>query len=296
MSASRRRYELLQKRLDQFTRMLQALGEGDLLAMHRTRVASRRLREILPVLELESTIAARLGRRLKTVTVELGSVRELGVLLALVAELQNSGQFDAKVLRSIGNALARRHAQARERLLDRLPVRDIERLARKLEKAGRALRDSKPSRGWQWAIDARVNRRAASVLGALDTAGSIYLQERLHDVRIALKKFRYALEISVEAAGLKPSPDIKVLKRPQETLGRLHDLQILIDRLREIQPSIAAPDVTMWRTIDALIVALEDECRRLHAKFLRQQGEIRAICERASRATDAAPNSRRAIA
>src|SRR2546430_8912482 len=49
-----------------------------------------------------------------------------------------------------------------------------------------------------WAIDARVNRRAASVLGALDTAGSIYLQERLHDVRIALKKFRYALEISFE--------------------------------------------------------------------------------------------------
>src|SRR5712672_2187888 len=153
MSASRRRYELLQKRLDQFTRMLQALGEGDLLAMHRTRVASRRLREILPVLELESTIAARLGRRLKTVTVELGSVRELGVLIALVAELQNSGQFDAKVLRRIGNALATRHAQARERLLERLPVRDIERLARKLEKAGRALRDRKPSRGWQWAID-----------------------------------------------------------------------------------------------------------------------------------------------
>src|SRR5436853_4379629 len=223
MSASRRRYELLHRRLDQFTRMLQALGEGDLLAMHRTRVASRRLREILPILELDATMAARLGRRLKTVTVELGSVRELGVLVTLVAELQNSGQFDSKVLRRVRDAIAARHLQARERLLERLPVRDIERLARKLEKAGRELRDGKPSRGWQWAIDARVNRRGAGVLRALDTAGSIYLQERLHDVRITLKKFRYALEISFEAAGIKPSPDIKLLKRYQDTLGRLHD-------------------------------------------------------------------------
>src|SRR3954470_5545191 len=117
MSASRRRYELLQKRLDQFTRMLQALGEGDLLAMHRTRVASRRLREIVPILELDAPVAARLGRRLKTVTVELGSVRELGVLVALVAELQDSGQFDVKTLRRIGNAIATAFAEARKRLL-----------------------------------------------------------------------------------------------------------------------------------------------------------------------------------
>ncbi len=276
--------------------MLQALGEGDLLAMHRTRVASRRLREILPILELDAPLAARLGRRLKTVTVELGSVRELGVLVALVAELQDSGQFDTKALRRIGNALSTAHAHARARLLERLPVEDVERLARKLAKVGRDLRDGKPSRAWHWAIDARVNRRANTLLGALDIAGSIYLQERLHNVRIALKKFRYALEISSEAAGLKRPPAVRALKRHQDTLGHLHDLQLLIDRIREIQPSIAAPDDTMWSKIDAVVVSLEDECRRLHAKFIRRQGEIRSICEQASEATEAAPKSRRAIA
>jgi CHAD domain-containing protein len=269
--------------------MLQALGKGDLQAMHRTRVASRRLREILPVLELPSAVAQRLGRRLKTVTVELGEVREVGVLARIVAEHQNSGQFDSRVLRRIEHALTATHADLRERLFTRLPVEDIERLARKLSKVGRALRDEKPSRGWQWAIDARANRRAANLIVALDAAGAMYLQERLHDVRIALKKFRYALEISAEAAGLKRSPDTKTLKRHQDTLGRLHDLQLLIDRIRGMQTTLGTPDLAVWKKIDVVILGLEDECRRLHAKFVRQKGEIHAICERASCATATAP-------
>jgi CHAD domain-containing protein len=296
MSSSRRRYDLLQKRLDPFTRMLPALAEGDLRAMHRTRVASRRLREILPILELPPATAQRLGRRLKAVTVELGGVRELGVLMRLVAELQDSGQFDARVLRRVEHALSAAYAEARERLLTRLPMEDIERLARKLAKVGRTLEDEKPSRGWQWAIDARVSRRAANVVTALDAAGSIYLQERLHDVRIALKKFRYALEIAAEVAGHKRSPDTRTLKRHQDTLGRLHDLQLLIDRIRGLHPTMASPDLTTWRKIDAVIVGLEDACRRLHAKFVRHQGEIRAICDRVSRAAGSAPKARRAAA
>jgi CHAD domain-containing protein len=296
MSASRRRYELFRKRLDQFTRMFQPLREGDLPAMHRTRVASRRLREILPVLELDPAVAARLGRRLKAVTVELGTVRELGVLAGLVDELQSSGQFDAKALRHVGNAIAAAYAQAKTGLAERMPMDDVERLARRLAKVGRELRDDKPSRGWQWAIDARVNRRAGNVLGALDAAGSMYLQERLHDVRIALKKFRYALEISCEAAGVQPAPGIKALKRQQDTLGRLHDLQILLDRIRQIQPSLTPPELTTWRKIDVVTASLEDECRRLHARFVRHQMEIRAISERVSRATEPAAPSRRAKA
>src|SRR5438045_809149 len=88
MSASRRRYDLLHKRLEQFTQMLHALGEGDVRALHRTRVASRRLREILPVLQLKPQLADRLGRRLKKVTAQLGEVRELDVLSTLIHELR----------------------------------------------------------------------------------------------------------------------------------------------------------------------------------------------------------------
>jgi len=296
MSASRRRYNLFEKRLEQFTRMLHALGDGDVRALHRTRVASRRLREILPVLQLKPDLAARLGRRLKKVTTRLGAVRELDVLARLVDELQTSGRYDPQVLRRVAAGIGSDRAQARDRLYARLPTREFERIGRKLQKLGGDLSERKPSRGWQWAVDARVSRRADTVVKALDATGSLYLPERLHAARIALKKFRYALEVAGEAAGARKSPDVMTLKRHQDTLGRLHDVQVLIDRVREMQPAIAMPDVTMWRKIDALTSALEDDCRRLHAKFVRQQSSIRAICDRVRRAMDVEPPARRAQA
>jgi CHAD domain-containing protein len=296
MSASRRRYDLLYKRLEQFTRMLHALGEGDARALHRTRVASRRLREILPVLQLKPDLANRLGRRLKKVTAQLGGVRELDVLAELVDELKAGGRCDPQVLRHVASAIDAERAQARDRLYARLPTHELERIAHKLEKVSGDLRDRKPSRGWQWAVDARVSHRGAAVARALDAAGSLYLPERLHHVRIALKKFRYALEVAADAAGARRPPDLRALKRQQDTLGRLHDVQVLVDRVRDMQPAIASPDFTMWRKIDVLIALLEDDCRRLHAKFVRQQGAIRAACQRVNRGAGATPQASRAVA
>jgi len=296
MSASRRRYKLLQKRLDQFTRMLHGLGEGDVRALHRTRVASRRLREMLPVLQLRPDLAERLGRRLRKVTERLGAVRELDVLAALVVELQDSGRYDSQVLRRVASFIADERVRGRARLGAKLPTRELDRIARKLEKVGGDLRDRKPSRGWQWAVDARVSRRAETLTAALDAAGSIYLPERLHDVRIALKKLRYAVEVAGDAAGVRSSPDIRTLKRNQDVLGRLHDVQVLVERIHRMQSALAQPDLTTWHKIDTLVASLENDCRRLHAKFMRQRSGIRAICERVSRAAEAAPHARRAMA
>ncbi len=295
MSASRRRSDLLEKRLEQFTKLLHGLEEGDVRALHRTRVASRRLREILPVLQLKADVSSRLTRRLKHVTAELGRVRELDVLLALVAELRESDRYDAQALRRVATALAAERTAARARLDDRLPMHVLHRLARKLEKVEDDLRGRKPSKSWRWAVEARVVRRADTLVHALDAAGSIYLQERLHEVRIALKKFRYALEIAGEASGARNAADLRVLKKAQDILGRLHDCQVLIDRVRQIQPAVALPDVAVWRKIDGLVSTLENDCRRLHAKFVHRQGQVRAIAERVARADTAVP-SRRAVA
>lgn len=292
MSARARRSDLLQKRLEQFTKLLHELGEGDVRAIHRTRVASRRLREILPVLQLKADLSTRLSRRLKHVTTELGRVRELDVLQALVAELRESGRYDTQALRRVSLAFAAEQAQVRARLEERLPLNELHRIGRKLEKVGDDLRSRKPSKGWRWAVEARVARRAQTLVQALDAAGSIYLQERLHDVRISLKKFRYALEIAAEASGARLASDIRTLKKAQDVLGRLHDLQVLIDRVRQIQPAVALPDLTTWKKMDALVAALEDDCRRLHAKFVHRQGQVRAICERVTRTDRAAPVKR----
>jgi hypothetical protein len=52
----------------------------------------------------------------------------------------------------------------------------------------------------------------------------------------------------------------------------------------------------MWRKVEGLIALLEDDCRRLHAKFARQQSALRAICQRVSREATPVPQPGRAVA
>ena len=279
------RYDLLHKRLDQFTRMLHAFDEGDVRALHRTRVASRRLREILPVLQVEAEMVRRLGRRLRKVTQRLGVVRELDVLCLLTGELQESGRYDSQALRRLAAALGDERARARERLLAKLPTDELRRIAGKLDRLAGDLKTRKASPGWRWAVEARVARRGSVLKAALVDAGALYLPERLHVVRIALKKLRYAREVAAEAAAVnagKMSGEFKTLKNSQGVLGRLHDVQVLIDRVRQLQASLTPPDVTVWRKFDTLTTSLENDCRRLHARFMHQRTALLAVCDRAA--------------
>jgi CHAD domain-containing protein len=294
--ATSQRYELLNARLDRFTRMLHGLSEGDVRALHRTRVASRRLREILPVLELDPEIARRLGRRLRKVTERLGAVRELDVLAALLEELHESGRHDSATLARLAAVIADARGRARDRLFAKLPTGELRRIATKLGKVAGDLHDhKKSSRGWRWAVEARLTLRATVLRQAMLEAGAIYLPERLHAVRIALKKLRYALEVAVEATGAPSANDLRTLKRGQDLLGRLHDFQILIDRARQMQASADPPDVRLWRNLDVLTTTLENDCRRLHARFMRQQAAVRAVCDRVNR-LKIATSTRRAAA
>ena len=274
--------------------MLQGLDEGDGRAVHQTRVASRRLREILPVLQVDARVARRLGRRLRKVTKRLGVVRELDVLSLLVEELAASGRYDLTAMRKLAGSVTADRKRARGRLLDKLPLAECRRISGKLERIADELKTQKPSRGWRWAVDARVTRRALALKTALDDAGSLYLPERLHVVRIALKKLRYAREVDAEASGSDTKGELRSLKRGQDTLGRLHDVQVLIDRVRRLQASLGPAETLMSRKLDALVASLENECRRLHARFMHQRTAVVAACDRAAGLKVAAAAGRRA--
>jgi CHAD domain-containing protein len=120
------------------------------------------------------------------------------------------------------------------------------------------------------------------------------LPERLHTVRIAVKKLRYAVELSVEAAGERGNLDVRLLKRGQDLLGRVHDVQMLIDQVRQTQASLAPPSITIWRELDTLVASLEDDCRRLHGRYMRLRDALAAAAER--RAQRAQASSSRAPA
>jgi CHAD domain-containing protein len=313
MSGPVPRSNLLKYCLGRFTRVLSGVQSGDVRSLHRARVASRRLRELVPVLQLDSDATRKLSRRLRKVTKRLGTVRELDVMLALVDELRESQPIHHDALRRARAAVAEARDEARNRLFDHLPADEMRRTARKLSRVLVELRQAEGARSTRrhpvhaktaaWAIDARVANRATRLAAAVEEAGAVYLPERLHVVRIAEKKLRYALELAIAAGrnqekmpavGVLKSrkSSLRMLKRVQETLGRMHDLQVLIDHVREVQASLTPPSLTAWRELDALVIALDESCRRLHAKYVRDRAAIQAVTERlrgsprtASRAT-----------
>src|SRR4051794_30908580 len=174
MSVSRTRSELLKQRVDPFARALNAVEQGDVKALHRARVASRRLRELLPMLQLDADVSRKLSRRLKKTTTRLGTVRELDVLLLLIDELHDSGRAESGGLSRIGVSVARDRDAARKRLLSDLPVASMRRLAGKLDRVvhdlhgEEAAASSTAAHAWRWALEAQVASRAGRMRTAIE--------------------------------------------------------------------------------------------------------------------------------
>jgi CHAD domain-containing protein len=295
MSVAPRRSHLLKTRLDRLTCMLPGVDAGDVRALHRARVASRRLREIVPVLQLDADATRKLSRRLRRITRRLGDVRELDVLMSLIDELRHADPDHSDALTRVGATVAKDRDRARNELSERLPHDELGRIARKLDHVVQTLRRAERSqaergkpdraRAVAWALDARVARRAEHLGEALNDATPVYLPERLHSVRIAIKKLRYSLELSGSLGRLDGAAALRTLKRSQDILGRVHDLQVLIDRVREAQASLAPPSLPVWRHMDALVVALDEMCRVLHARYLRGSPSVEALVRRLTAAT-----------
>ena len=155
-------------------------------------------------------------------------MREFDVLLGLIDELKEAGRYPKPALGRVASNIAEHRQNARERLLAKVPIDELRRVAAKLNKMTRVLEKASDAHGaaterrsWRWAIDARVARRASTLATAMVDAGAVYLADRLHVVRIAVKKLRYALELAVEADHLRSSPDLRQLRRVQDVLVRL---------------------------------------------------------------------------
>jgi CHAD domain-containing protein len=290
------------KRLDAFSSELERVA-GDVESLHRARVASRRLREFLPLLGLDRE--RNLTRRLQKVTKQLGAVRELDVLMILVQELADNGRYSTKALKQLGEMTAQARAAARERLSAKLPAAKLERLSRKLDRVSKGLDPDHVRlnrhdatgrrRAWLWALDARLARRATQVRAAIEAAGAMYVPEHLHRVRIAVKKLRYAGELVAETTRRRIAADISALKAAQELLGRLHDLEMLLVSARKAQASLVPPDLTAWRHLGSLVHVIEDDCRQLHARYMRDRSELMAMANRMAAGTrETQPIARRA--
>src|SRR5262249_28021039 len=148
-------------------------------------------------------------RRLRKITRQLGAVREFDALLAIIQELDDDPRCSPAALNQVRESLEEARAAAAERLVEKLPHAKIHRLARRLDEVARQAKRNgqrqrgkrRPKRTWAWVVDARATRRAAALRASVEAAGAVYASERLHSVRIALKKLRYTMELAGEAHG-----------------------------------------------------------------------------------------------
>jgi CHAD domain-containing protein len=256
--------------------------------LHRVRIASRKLRELVPLLGASAVTQAKLGRRLGRVTRALGGVRELDVLSRLIADLEEQRRYSSAALQRVAATVGSAQASARQQLNQTLPPEKLERLAVKLKRLARSCKQDRAngkrrSQTVKWVLEARQIRRALQLRSAIEAAGTLYSSEPLHVVRVAIKKLRYSLEVAIEADARGMARAIADLTNAQEILGRLHDLEILLTWARQTHAEVPLPDLADVREHNVFVRAIEEDCRREHARYMRTRARLIAIADRIGR-------------
>lgn len=221
--------------------------------------------------------AGKIRRKVRRITRALGSIRELDVTIGIIDALVRREAVPRLALEHVRAAVLREQERHLGTMVRRLEKVNAAKLDRRLETLAASL-DGDASQGWRDALAARLARRAKRLKTAIERAGQMYEAERLHAVRIAAKKLRYGLELAAESGARAAVRPLRVIKRAQETLGRLHDLQVLqgFTAAAQAEPSeTPIPD----NGLGILSRLLEDECRHLHARYLNSVPALLAALE-----------------
>jgi CHAD domain-containing protein len=256
--------------------------EGDGHAVHQARVATRRLREALPVLgaSLPRKRVRKLRKRMRMLTQLFGAVRERDVALKMLdshelAGLDPSGAERVRALVHDGRNTAR------HRLTDALDAHKVARWladVKAFEQELGALPAEQRDAAWPVVLARRLLKRTERLRRAVNDAGMLFVSERLHAVRVALKQLRYAVELAAELGRRKLDATVDELKLNQDTLGELHDLDMLMSYVEgaleaEIEPHVRASLLTLQTRLEA-------ERHDLHAKYLAAQPSLLVLIDR----------------
>ncbi|MGH9311652.1 MAG: CHAD domain-containing protein [Vicinamibacterales bacterium] len=267
---------LVRDQLDELSAQLPGVREGSNDAIHDARVATRRLREALPLLGSSGRERERARRWLKKTGQGLGRIRDLDVMLdlaiATVRRLPAAAvplQHLLLELRGSRDARLRRAVKRLERE-DREPILAILRPSRRATwrlGAGRA--------PWTDILADRILQRADVLETAVTRAGGVNFPRRVHAVRIAAKKLRYALEAADVTATNHLSGAMTLLKHVQDVLGDLHDRHVFMQTV-EARAAEAGPE--HGSAFDAVRAYVETECRDLHRRYLEERADLVTLC------------------
>ena len=263
---------LLAAQRDALEQHFGGIRNADPEAVHDARVASRRMRELLPLCvdqrDERYAEVRELGRR-------LGQVRDCDVEIGLLNE------FEERVPRAGGLLAVRRHTTVltRENRL-RQVIKTLSDDAGQFAPVfpmppAHAVQDRLWTAGWRERLRSRVNRRRERAVEALDCATGVYFPNRLHRARIAIKKLRYAAEVARETGLFTDTGRaLRPIRRAQDLLGDIHDRELLRGFLTtQIDSRLDGDGASM------LLPCVDYEIAWRHRRFLTRRTDLIEACQ-----------------
>jgi CHAD domain-containing protein len=265
---------------------LGAVRDGDVEAIHEARVATRRIRELLPLTaDGRSDTAHELADEFRSVGRSLGAVRDADVQAALLRSLETRIPGAAPTLVLLRQRYQRHRLELMRALIKEFERMEIERLLESIQHGvSRAMRHT--AAGWDRRLRRVIADRAVGTREAIGYATGVYFPKRAHKVRIAIKKFRYATEIAAATGLWNARAIIRELKKGQDLLGRVHDRQELLDTFAANNDSY--PEGSDRGQLELVTQVVEAEAHDLHRRYVSRRERLLEAALAAERAVSRA--------
>ncbi len=221
-----------------------ALDFSDIEGVHAMRVATRRLRsalrDFLPPMKKRPLKDAL--KNLKEIADALGAVRDLDVAMLALENLQDTAEIDQTAgqikegIKIIREELCNERETAQADLTKTLNADSFIKLREDFTLSlDKALRKNKQSR--VVSFNEPGHKAVAASLDELCNLGeSLYdpfRVKKLHEMRIAAKSLRYAVELFTACRSSRVTPFAAEIARMQSLLGEIHDDDVWLKNLGE---------------------------------------------------------------
>ena len=282
--------QLILERVQEMVKFEEGTRKGeDLEALHDMRVWSRRLREAFEIFIFcfPEKVYNKLYDRVRQVTKTLGKAREADVAVEFFTQLYNASQdmIARFALEDMLSRLVETQTHERSRMQSKLdrkvkPGALPEELTLAFEKlaAQPASRQRGPRTALRLARTLLLQRLRTlftlrqAITGEDDVNG-------LHNLRIGVKKLRYALETLSFAAGTEVETNLKFFKKLQTALGEIHDRDVFIAEVKARYDALQqrAYSATLLQGYETIFQHLLQARRGFYEEYMKLFGEAKLV-------------------
>ena len=253
---------------------LPGVCDGNPDSIHEARVATRRLREVLPLIggvNAETPMNAEVKKAGRV----LGRIRDLDVDTELLMRIEQRLPAAAVVTAVARTAILPRRLRRLRTAIKTLEQLDLTQLAGSTPQLPPSWRERlRFSGSWEGRLKRRTAERAQRVRDAVAHATGVYFPNRAHGTRIAIKKLRYCVEIAAATGMWNPPRLLKDMKKIQAVLGELHDAEMLsvsLDRYAG-DADVSQRDISLVRQVLAADIAAR------HGEYVAARERLLAVC------------------